>query len=93
MSHTSIYEFDRFGYSTGRSAVIDEMGGIPVYWSAAPFPEIPDGQYAMFNGETWYLVSQPYIEPLPVEVPLVRPPLMTASPLSPSTPSTSITVL
>ena len=90
MSHTSIYEFDRFGYFTGRSAVIDEMGGIPVYWSAAPFPEIPDGQYAMFNGETWYLVSQPYIEPLPVEPPLV---VQRFVPPSPSTPPSTITVL
>jgi hypothetical protein len=71
MSNTTIHEYNKASYYTGNSMVIDEKGAIPPYWTAAPFPEIPAGQFAMFNGVSWYLTSEPQPEPQPAPEPPV----------------------
>jgi hypothetical protein len=69
MSNTTIHEYNEASYYTGNSMVINEKGATPPYWTAAPFPIIPYGEYAMFNGVSWYLTSQPQPEPQPVPEP------------------------
>jgi hypothetical protein len=39
------------------------MEGIPLFWTDAPMPEVPAGQYAMFVGGKWIINSQPQQDP------------------------------
>jgi hypothetical protein len=67
MSNTTIHEYNDYGYYTGNSMVINEKGAIPPYWTAAPFPIIPAGQYAVFDGVSWSLTATP--QPIPPDPP------------------------
>ena len=65
MFEVTIHQYNEYGYYTGQSMVIGETGAIPPYWTDAPFPQIPDGQYAVFDGFSWRVTPDPQPEPLP----------------------------
>ena len=65
MSDVTIHQYNDYGYYTGNSMVIDERGAIPPYWTDAPFPEVPSGEYAVFRAGSWFLTSDPQPPPSP----------------------------
>ncbi len=81
MSDTyTIYEYNYAGYYTGNSQTLLITQGYPGdWWAEGPFPDpIPEGQFARFNGQSWFLTSdpcppkpEPQSEPAPVSEPPV----------------------
>jgi hypothetical protein len=65
MFEVTIHQYNEYGYYTGQCMVIEETGAIPPYWTDASFPQISDGQYAVFDGFSWRVTSDPQPEPLP----------------------------
>jgi hypothetical protein len=66
-----IYKFDEFAYYTGDWREITEFDPIPIGWTSAPLPEIPEGHFAILRDRQWYITNHPRPEPLrpPDELP------------------------
>ena len=84
MSDTLIHEYSLYSYYTGNSRVIGPMEGIPLFWTDAPMPEIPAGQYAMFVGGKWIINSQPQQDPPSEPFVLPSPKLAQQGPITSS---------
>lgn len=55
-----IYQYDYAGYYHGIYQDIPSGQGYPAGpWTDVPVPAIPDGQFAVFDGQNWFLTSQP----------------------------------
>lgn len=62
-----IYQYDYAGYYTGRYLDLKIEDGYPAGpWTDVPVPTIPDGQFAVFDGQGWFVTSEPE-PPLPPE--------------------------
>lgn len=66
-----IYQYNYAGYYTGNYKDIPNDQGYPAGpWTDVPVPDIPAGQYAVFDGIGWFLTSQPEPpQPDPTPVP------------------------
>jgi len=55
-----IYQYDYAGYYHGVYQDIPVSQGYPAGpWTDVPVPDIPAGQFAVFDGQNWFLTSQP----------------------------------
>lgn len=77
-----IYEYNYAGYYTGNSQTLLITQGYPAgWWAEGPLPDpIPSGQYARFNGQSWFLTDQPCppepAPPEPASEPVSEPPVV-----------------
>lgn len=54
-----IYQYDYAAYYTGNFQDIPNDQGYPSqFWTTAPLPEIPNGQFAVFDGTAWFLTYE-----------------------------------
>lgn len=54
-----IYQYDYAGYYHGIYQDIPSGHGYPAGpWTDVPVPAIADGQFAVFDGEAWFVTSQ-----------------------------------
>ena len=68
-----IYQYDYAGYYTGNYKDIPNDQGYPAGpWTDVPVPDIPVGQYAVFDGQSWFLTSEPRPAP-PDPTPVPEP--------------------
>ena len=69
-----IYQYDYAGYYHGIFQDIPSDQGYPAGpWTDVPVPTIPDGQFAVFNGQGWFLTSEPEPPMPPEPEPIVGP--------------------
>lgn len=61
-----IHGHDPYGYYTGNSRMTTPLEGTPYRWTNIELPEIPEGKFAMLNGDSWVIVDSYPVIPAPV---------------------------
>ena len=62
----TIYQFDSKRIFTGNTQEISERSGAPSGWTRTPVPEIPEGKFAMFMGNSWNIIDNYPTPPLDI---------------------------